>query len=315
MRCVVVSNPNSRSALHHEQHLRRTLDAEHVTFLACQRAEDLEKHQDALATDLVVANGGDGTLQKVLTALFQHNDADSLPTLAVLPSGTTNMSAFDINHQRSFITCARSLQRLLTEAQPPAQRVCALCVDQGEARHLGFFFGLGDIVRGIEYFHHRITHASTRNQLGAGLAMLGTLWSIVRRREPFDRPTTLQMRFTSITDTPTTLGLRDARLMFATTLDRLLLGWRPYWGDAVGADARYTVVQDHAYRLLRNFPALLQGQPSALMTEETGYESGALDTLELRFDGPFTLDGELYEGASDTPVTLSVVRNLRFHRL
>src|SRR4029453_13687033 len=60
-------------------------------------------------SELIIVNGGDGTVQAVLTALFDA-DPDTLPLLAVLPSGTTNMVAADVEAMRHPVP---ALQRLL----------------------------------------------------------------------------------------------------------------------------------------------------------------------------------------------------------
>ena len=47
--------------------------------------------------NIVVVNGGDGTVQAALTAIFNHHFFETKPTLAVLPSaGTTSMIAGDV---------------------------------------------------------------------------------------------------------------------------------------------------------------------------------------------------------------------------
>jgi diacylglycerol kinase (ATP) len=62
---------------------------------------DVQTPQDVLGAlldfarrdvDLLAVNGGDGTVQAVLTNLFLHQPFSTMPLLAVLQSGTTSMT-------------------------------------------------------------------------------------------------------------------------------------------------------------------------------------------------------------------------------
>ena len=71
-----------------------------------RRRSELLRVPDALTDllvrepDLIAVNGGDGTVQAVLSAWARLRDAGSvpeaLPPLAVLPAGSTNMTAHDL---------------------------------------------------------------------------------------------------------------------------------------------------------------------------------------------------------------------------
>ena len=44
----------------------------------------------------LVVNGGDGTIQATMGALFHHRPFDVMPRLALLPAGTANLIAGDV---------------------------------------------------------------------------------------------------------------------------------------------------------------------------------------------------------------------------
>ena len=46
--------------------------------------------------EIVAVNGGDGTIQAVLTALFHQKPYATLPVMAILRSGTTSMTSGDV---------------------------------------------------------------------------------------------------------------------------------------------------------------------------------------------------------------------------
>src|SRR3546814_1330268 len=75
--------------------------------------------------DVVAVAGGDGTVQAVLTALYGRRPFRRPPLLAVLPRGTTNMTAADIGlPRRGDKDTLGSLARLLAAA--PAELEAAV---------------------------------------------------------------------------------------------------------------------------------------------------------------------------------------------
>ena len=82
-------------------------------------------------------------------------------------------------------------------------------------------------------------------------------------------------------------------LLLATTLDRLMLGLRPFWGDGRGA-VRWLDVQAPPRRLAAALWAGGRGRPEPWMAA-AGYNSGRAERLRVAMDEPFVLDGEVFE--------------------
>ena len=83
-------------------------------------------------------------------------------------------------------------------------------------------------------------------------------------------------------------------LVLISTLDRLFLGMRPYWGEE-GGPLHYTAVGAKPRYLLRILPSLFRGRVNRYATAENGYLSNNVHEVKLEMDGDFTLDGELYD--------------------
>jgi hypothetical protein len=186
----------------------------------------------------------------------------------------------------------------------------------GSARY-GLFFGIGTIVQGIEYFHERVRHRGGGHELGAGAALVRTLWGIARHQPPFSHPLEVRMQAAALLS-PDSAACRphqqvdvlSVRLLLATTLDRLFLGMRPYWGAGAGA-LKTTLVERRAPAFVTRVPRLLRGRPDRSMTPQLGYHSGRTEGLTLTFDGSYTLDGELFGNAGDT-IDISATEPVRF---
>ena len=252
--------------------------------------------------ELVVVSGGDGTVHAALTAVHRGGLFEPPPLLALLPSGSTNMiaGAVGLRGER-----AGALGRVLAWARDPARpfalverAVLRLQGAPGAAPLFGMFFGTGAIAHGIRYCRSRIHPWGVRGELGAGLVLARYLLALVVGRGIAAGPVT-----SSVDGGP---AEREARLvLLVTTLHRLVLGVRPFWGRGPGA-LRFTATAARPRHVLRALPVLLRGRPGRHGTVENGYLSRNAREIRLVFDGEYTLDGEMFTADSrQGPVVLA----------
>ncbi len=100
-RVGMISNPLSgRNRRRGLKGIRRLLlDHPDVLHHEVRTPEEVRQALDRLAVEdvnLVVVNSGDGTIQAVLTLLFSGTCFRSMPLLALLSGGTTNMTHQDL---------------------------------------------------------------------------------------------------------------------------------------------------------------------------------------------------------------------------
>lgn len=269
-------------------------------------------------TELLVLNGGDGTVQKVVTALLARSAQYSPPMLALLPGGTTNMTARSVNAQAlGFQRALRALSGIVptlagsdhpvTDHSSVIERPAVVATLPDHTQVAGFFWGMGAILRGIEYCQKTVYEAGIGGEQASGVALVRTVIGIARRQPPFAGGATVELAGCSPS------GRFEASILLATTLEQLFLGIRPFWGQPQGA-LRGVLVEEPARRLIRNLPALLRGRPNRHMTAATGYHPINTETLDVTADGRFTLDGELYDLPAGT-LRLAPSIPLRFLRL
>ena len=268
-----------------------------------------------LRQDLAVLaiSGGDGTVQAVLTELGNAGALAERPLLAVLPGGTTNMTAADVGLRGR---PEQAVSRLLSRAGTPELLQASVTrhvirVDyRSDAKPLyGMFFGTAGICRAIAFCR------DTAEAVGitAGPASVFTLAGILGRRllrrggeDDIIHADPMTVRFD---DGPLQAGNR--LLAMATTLDRLVLRSLPYWGEGEGA-LRYTEVIGVPPRLLRAVYPFLYGRGRGLAAND--YRSRTADRIAFEMTCPFTLDGELYDPVPGVPVELSRGGLVRFVR-
>ena len=294
-RIGVIINPLSGGNRNGLEHIRRLIcDHPHVVHCDVQTPDDvLEALKDFARqeVDLLAVNGGDGTIQAVLTALFHHQPFEMQPLLAVLQSGTSSMTARDVG----FTGCRiKSLKKLFTwaaagDGNPQViQRPVLQVTSPGHQTRYGMFFGACAIYRGIEYFHRNVNARGLRGEIGPGLTILRFLLSAVRRYSEFIPPVPVAV---SVDNSPPQQF--DSLVVLVSTLERLLLGFYPYWGDESGP-LHYTAVRAQPRRLMRALPSLLRGQMGTHGTAENGFFSHNAHEIKLNLNSGFTLDGQLY---------------------
>ena len=265
--------------------------------------------------DLVAINGGDGTIQAALTSLYSQRLFERMPLLALLPGGTTNMTAYDISGgRRKLLPSIRKLlrgaetggdwtvvERPVLRVRPGADAACLY----------GFFFGAGAIIRGMEYFQARVHSKGLKNELGPGLTMLRFIYGILRGDPGFAGSQPIAVGL----DGEAPAASDDTLLLFVSTLERFVLGMRPYWGRE-DEPLHLTRILERPQRLLRALPAIARGRPNRHVTETAGYFSHNTNAVRLLMDGMFSLDGELHEARGEWGgVELNCAGRARFVRL
>ncbi len=268
--------------------------------------------------ELLLVNGGDGTLQHALTAIFAHDAFDGrVPLVAPLRGGRTNTSALDIGASRDPLHALRHLVGALQHGtlgeRVVERRVLRMELRDGFEREVrfGMFFGCGAITRGIELVQAHFPTGRAQGVLGSGLVTGGLLarQALQRGAGGMLAPEKIQMLVDGF---PVERGA--SLLAMATTLDRLFLRMRPFWGREPGP-VRFTAIAEKPRRLAACLPGILRGRPGPEVSEEAGYLSRNGRRVSLLLDGAITVDGELLAPRPGRIVFLTADETIRFLRL
>ena len=310
-RLAVLSNAGSRANRNGRWSLL-SLDGLGGPHAVTHAVEELPAALDTLLAarpDALAVNGGDGTLQALLTEAARRGALAELPPLAVLPGGTTNMSAHDLSgvaRLREALRAFAGLRDRPADAWPIAWRPVVEVQAGDGRRYAGLFFGLGTVVRGVELWQQALRRRRRAGDLGVAVAVGRVMWGMARRHPPFDGATPLALGFDDEPGTDTAVSA-----LMVTTLARLTLRMRPYWGDGVGP-LTSTWMDARPQRLLRRLPPLLWGHASGLPAD-AGYHSRRASRLTIAVDDPWLLDGEVLR--SPGPLVVEASRPLAFLEL
>lgn len=290
LRVGVIANGRSHRNLKQGMRLDHWPD---VSYAAPDTFEALEETlRDYAARDigLLVVNGGDGTLRDVMTAAARV--FETLPAMAIIPSGKTNALALDLGIPddwtvRDAIAAARAgrfVQRAPVEILRGQDRRPA-------AR--GFLLGMGGFVRATEL-------AQSTHRVGAfnGVAVALSLgWSMAQTMfggadNEWRRGTTI--RIGEDGRAPVT---RQLYLLLASTLERMPVGLKPFGRPRPGLKLlTVDAPPRHLFRMLSPILTGTAGSPAVAK----GFARTDPHQLRVTADEGFILDGELFAGGDLT---------------
>lgn len=268
-----------------------------------ERFEQLDSHINDLAgagvTDLFISSG-DGTIQAIQTILAERQPFAQLPRLSLLPHGTTNMTAADLGFRHTSIAGQAEFIRRLNvsglRARPTLR--CANPRD-GRPRH-GMFLGTGAVSMATLFTQQAFNSKGIKGNWAVFATLAGAvakaLFSAPNPDDEnrFDRPYPM-----AISADGKALVEGAQLLMLATTLEKLILNAKPFWGGKTGP-IRTTVLP---YPL----PSIPRWLIPAMYGSETrkappGAASFCAKELSVSTPITFVIDGEFFEPPEHEPL-------------
>lgn len=317
MQIAVLNNLRAgRSQRKVERILALLRDYPEVQHLETQRTGALSEATAALArdrVDLLIVNGGDGTIQHTLTEILSGQSFEKPPLFAPLRGGRTNMTAGDLGAHRDPVAGLQSILRAVQSGtlekrfvSRPVLRIESTTRSQVQ---YGMFFGAGMIHRAIALTHRLFPPGKPQGAFGAGLVTAGLATrAVFNSSDGVLVPDKAQVYLDGAM-----VPQGEFTLLIGSTLEYLFWRLRPFWGNG-GGGVRFTTMAHNAQRMGRAVPRILWGRRSAHATPENGYTSRNVDRAELRFDCGYTIDGEIFPAEPDEGVSLSADRRITFVR-
>lgn len=234
--------------------------------------------------ELLVIDGGDGTVRDVLSVL-----PDSWrPLISVLPSGKTNILAFDLGIRETWTLPAVKAEAV-REGHRIRKRTSLTVKRDGDQPMTGFFFGVAGLVHAMD-LAHGLHRAKVVRNTSVGLTLLGSVANFA-----FGGDDTVWRRgfplSLSVDGHPPTEGAR--LLTIATTLHRFPFAMRPFGPARPGM--KLLDVDAPPRSLGCALPKVLWGRGDNWL-RENGYRRMEAHSLKLHLESPFMMDGEIYPG-------------------
>jgi hypothetical protein len=249
---------------------------------------------------LIAVSGGDGTVQAVQTVLAEKKSFKVLPRLAVLPHGTTNMTAADVglrtgNPQRIAELLARPDYLRRATAIKTRHTVKVSNLLDTPPQH-GMFFGTGAIYRAVVLCQQDIHAMGLKGDMATGATLaLALIKSLFSRSDPNDDPDLIDRPYPMTISVDGQIKTAFDQLMFlVTTLNRLILGTRPFWNDAALGTLKATTVAYPHPSIIRYLWPVMYGAADRRLPEPD-FLSFSGEEIGLATATSLVIDGELFE--------------------
>ncbi len=262
----------------------------------------------ALRPQVLVINGGDGTVQSVLTRLLESDDPASLPPITVLPNGKTNLIAKDLSSTGDPVRALdRALELARTDFSGNIVSRQLIRLDAGGQTVHGMFLAAGALEEVILFCRHKIYPLGLSNGVAHLLTLfLGLIAALTRWNSRFLPPQPAHVSVT-VGDHPPLHG--RFQVLMVTTLRRLVLtGKAPQ--EKEGMLQLLAVERRRRTSVMVVFATLI-GKLGQWNIRGVHLKMGE----SIRIDDERTgvlMDGELFAPVPGKPIVLTPTRPLRF---
>ena len=261
---------------------------------------------------LVVADGGDGTVQGVITEVWHAFAGSDMPMLAVIPGGRTNVISRDLNGAGDPRRMLRTIiQRYCDKHQHHLTRRRLIRIKMTDVpEQLAFLVSGGGLAGGIEscWDLQKRMHC-----LGPLRSLSTPLWIGKRLLTTLPGRPLLDGRRVSLCIDGEDIDGDHHQAVMVTMNKTMPLGIRPFWGDSsnAGDNMLISVVAGQARGLWWRVVPILKGW-NRWLPERAGYLSRASRKIEMLTENSIHIDGERWTLEQPTELTLRVSEPISF---
>ena len=276
-----------------------------MTIRVLDRFEQIGQFIDDMAQDNVselFISSGDGTIQEILTRLAECKTFQHRPRLALLPHGTTNLTAADLGLRLRSIDAQAQFMRNLNfndlRARPTIR--CANPGD-GKVRH-GMFVGTGAVAVATQFCQQAFNAKGVKGNWATFATLASAVSkSVFSKPDPLDN-TRLDRPFDITVEANGRCYAQGQQLLqMSTTLDKLVLNTRPFWGGKTGS-IRTSIFPYPVPSVVRwLLPVMYGGENRKPPPNSISFCS---DKLTVASKVIFVIDGEFFAPPTDEPLRL-----------
>ncbi len=318
-RVALLSNPNStgnRAALPRIRNY--CADQSDIFHFEAEGIEQIGEALTAIARmkpQILVINGGDGTVQAALTEIYHGGQFGEFPPpVAVLPNGKTNLIALDLGSKGDPLVALERICEIATgDVAPHIVQRELISLSEGEHCNrpvLGMFLGGAGLADTILYCRNKVYPLGLPNGLSHFVAGFAVVFSqMFNIRAKFLPPAPSPVRVSLIRE-----GEDAQRFAFliVTTLEKMLFGSTMEHEERMGM--KMLAVEQSARVVLKGLYAAISGKLGANKVKGVHVVHG--DIIRIEGDrANVILDGETFSTRVDRPIVLRSTAPMPFLRL
>jgi hypothetical protein len=314
---AVLSNPKSTTNAAGMDKIRKVIhESANILHFELDGVETMDEALELFSRAnpaLIVVNGGDGTIGVALQSLLYKNPFKVTPPVAFLPGGKTNMTAADLGMKGDPVKVLKSLIKIVKAGELSerltTRNLIELDLGDGNQPKVGTFFGTAGIVKGIYWCRENAYAKGLPNSL----AHIWSAFKLVSSAFGFGKDKAMM-----ISDYMNVVVPGKARIsgqfasVTATTLDRLIMGFKPYSTEGLGG-LRFAAIETGGSNVFRALRGMLFGTFGKKYIRGVHTRRG--DQIRIEGSDPVTLDGEMYTPLAGQPILLKGDKSLTFVKL
>lgn len=267
-----------------------------------QVLEVLRKLNATCDIDILVIDGGDGTVRDVITHVFDAFDGKP-PIIGIMAHGNTNLVARKLKGRAGYIPLHNLQNFTVSDLEQQSYSLPVVKLDFPESDQTtlrGFIVGWGAYARGTRLAVQEIPGRGRRQVARTFLTMvrkatIGPEARILRKGIKVE----IDIEGHSTDEGRRLIGIAS------TFPGKLLAGFQPFWGSGTGA-LRWLDIRSSVPFFVIAAPFVALGKPMGWM-KKSGYQSGRTRHIRLKLSDELILDGEFVK--IDTFQTVSISAN------
>lgn len=294
-RIACISNPdsgyNKTAGMVELDELTRKHSIVHKHIISGAELEQALNEIAERKPEILVINGGDGTVDAAITLMKLRKMFDRLPILVLLQGGTTNMIHRDVGLADSPVEAfERLIETIKTEIPRDKiqHRQPMAIYKSNELAMYGFFFAMGAVPRVMKRARERYHNHGFTGVYSEVLSLLSHIFPLLTKRvekDPILRPSSFLLQ----TDIQKSPDEHEVVFACATTLKRLIWGMNP---GGTNNKVKFFALPYPYKGLLGTLRKILS--KTAMTHIEGKLTHISANALELSFIGEWALDGEIY---------------------
>jgi hypothetical protein len=274
----------------------RLAGSRHVTVKILERFEQLPQALDEMAhaevSDLFISSG-DGTVHAIQTELIERRPFRALPRLGLLAHGTTNMTAADLGFRHRSVAAQAAFLGDVRAADlrtRPTLRV--VNPRDGKPRH-GMCLGAGAAAEATRFCQDAFNAKGLKGGPAIFLTMAGgVVRALFTTPDPSDTTRFDRAYPIGVEAEGCSIPMRPHLLLLSTTLEKVVLGIRPFWGGKTGP-IRTSLFPYPLPSVVRWLLPMMYGGETR--KAPPGAVSFCASKLSIATPASFVLDGEFFD--------------------
>jgi hypothetical protein len=320
VRIALLSNPKSTGNVAQLPRIREyCADHPDVFHYEVEHASQIGEAMKSIARvrpKVLAINGGDGTVQAALTELYNGGHfGDSVPPVAVLPSGKTNLIALDLGARGDPVA---TLERLIELARSDdlarytvARELIALRHGDDERPVIGMFLGGAGLADTMLYCRDKIYPLGLPNGVAHIITAFAAVAKLVLRMKASFLPPDSKPLSVSLSEQGDPITGRFS-LLAVTTLEKLLLSTD--FGAHREGKLKMLAIEAEPETVMGAVFAKIVGKLGRASVRGVHFQEANEITIEGE-DSNVILDGEMFRAVRGNPIHLRTAQPLSFVKL